>query len=115
VRKRETFRGEGPLEAWLWRTVVNAARTHRRSSLSPGFEIELAESWNGSADEAAERVRLAVSLLPEQQRHALFLHYYGDLGYRTLAETLGISPGTVGATLTAARESLRRLLEEVPR
>jgi hypothetical protein len=70
---------------------VNAARTHRRSSLSPRSEIELAATWNGSADDAADRVRLAVSLLPVQQRFVLFLHYYGDLGYGTIAETLGIS------------------------
>ena len=35
VRKRETFRGEGPVEAWLWRVSVNAAREHgRRRSIS---------------------------------------------------------------------------------
>src|SRR5215218_11518487 len=26
IRSRRTFRGDGPLEAWLWRAVVNAAR-----------------------------------------------------------------------------------------
>jgi RNA polymerase sigma-70 factor (ECF subfamily) len=29
VRKRRTFRGEGPLEAWIWRMVVNAALKER--------------------------------------------------------------------------------------
>jgi DNA-directed RNA polymerase specialized sigma24 family protein len=26
VCKRRSFRGDGPLEAWLWRMVVNAAK-----------------------------------------------------------------------------------------
>src|SRR5690242_14309900 len=26
LRERSRFRGEGPLEAWVWRIVVNAAR-----------------------------------------------------------------------------------------
>ena len=30
VRGRERFRGDGPLDAWLWRLVVNAALTERR-------------------------------------------------------------------------------------
>src|ERR687886_2663275 len=30
VRKRRSFRGDGPLEAWVWRIVLNAARTQAR-------------------------------------------------------------------------------------
>lgn len=48
VRKRRSFRGEGPLEAWLGRIVLNAARscsTHRspagtgEAPLSRGFSV----------------------------------------------------------------------------
>jgi DNA-directed RNA polymerase specialized sigma24 family protein len=28
VAGRASFRGEGPLQAWLWRIVVNLARSH---------------------------------------------------------------------------------------
>jgi DNA-directed RNA polymerase specialized sigma24 family protein len=38
----------------------------------------------------------------------LFLHYYADLSYATIADALGIQVGTVGATLHGAREALRR-------
>jgi RNA polymerase sigma factor (sigma-70 family) len=30
VRKRRTFRGDGSLEAWVWRIVLNKARDARR-------------------------------------------------------------------------------------
>jgi len=42
----------------------------------------------------------------------LFLRYYADLEYDAIAEALGVAPGTVAATLSQARSSLRRKLEE---
>ena len=46
----------------------------------------------------------------ERQREVLFLRYYADLDYATIAAALGISAGTVGATLSTARGVLRRAL-----
>jgi RNA polymerase sigma factor (sigma-70 family) len=48
-----------------------------------------------------------IALLPDQERHALFLRYYADLSQDEIAEVLGVRPGTVGATLTHARNKLR--------
>jgi RNA polymerase sigma factor (sigma-70 family) len=53
--------------------------------------------------------------LPERQRLALFLRYYADLDYRSIADVLGVEVGTVSATLSAAHSSLRRALSEVNR
>jgi RNA polymerase sigma-70 factor (ECF subfamily) len=116
VRKRETFRGEGPLEAWLWRVVTNAAREQagRRADLLDPQEPPSA-GRNGSEEEDDARVRVALSLLPERQRLALFLRYYADLDYRTIADTLDIAIGTVGVTLNTAHATLRELLEEAAR
>ena len=117
VRKRQSFRGDGPLEGWLWRIVVNAAHEHARRHadvLDP--DAVGRASGNGSLpDEPDARVRAALTLLPERQRLALFLRYYADLDYRTIAETLGIAVGTVGVTLSNAQAKLRELLEEVAR
>jgi RNA polymerase sigma factor (sigma-70 family) len=57
---------------------------------------------------------LPLDLLTERQREIVFLHYYADLDYAAIACALEISPGTVGATLTTARRTLRQALEEVP-
>jgi DNA-directed RNA polymerase specialized sigma24 family protein len=105
VRKRRSYRRQGSLEAWVWRIVVNAARDARpRRPLFPEpGELGLAES-NGHGP------TLPLELLTERQREVLFLHYYADLDYATIADTLGISPGTVGATLSTARGVLRRAL-----
>jgi RNA polymerase sigma-70 factor (ECF subfamily) len=111
VRKRRSYRGDGPLEAWLWRLVVNAAK--KRASVWPTGELEElgVEQENGFGDP----MRALIASLPERQRLALFLRYYADLDYESIASTLGITSGTVGATLNAAHAALRSTLEEAHR
>ena len=116
VKERASFRREGPLEAWIWRIVVNSAREHlRRRSGMPAEVAQIEQAVNGSGEsETDARVHVALSLLSERQRLVLFLRYYADLDYRTIAGALDIAPGTVGVTLNTVHTKLRRLLEEVP-
>jgi RNA polymerase sigma-70 factor (ECF subfamily) len=109
VQKRRSFRGEGPLEAWIWRMVVNAALKERAKPRP----LALVERDAAQAAEAPTAVTELVARLPERQRLALFLRYYADLDYDAIATALNISTGTVGATLNAAHTSLRRALQEV--
>jgi RNA polymerase sigma-70 factor, ECF subfamily len=109
VRKRGSFRGEGPLEAWVWRIVLNAARLDARQG-SPTVDYDPAAA-NGHDEQDAE-LRVALALLPERQRTAVFLRYYADLDYAAIGEALGIRTGTVAATLNAAHAALRSRLEE---
>ncbi len=109
LRHRRPFRGEGPLEGWVWRAVVNAAhRAHsKRLMLVPFPELEPAENREPSDH---SHIRPWLTALPERQRLAVFLRYYADLDYRTIASVLEIEVGTVSATLSAALTSLRRSL-----
>jgi RNA polymerase sigma-70 factor, ECF subfamily len=107
VRHRRSFRGDGPLEAWVWRLVVNAAKKRM-----PRPEPVMAESATYRDNGAGDPVRAAIAALPERQRLTLFLRYYADLDYESIAATLGISSGTVGATLNAAHAALRSSLRE---
>jgi RNA polymerase sigma factor (sigma-70 family) len=50
--------------------------------------------------------------LPERQRAVLFLRYYAELDYRTIAEVLDMQVGTVGSTANAALAVLRRKMTE---
>jgi RNA polymerase sigma-70 factor (ECF subfamily) len=113
IRARRSFRGSGPLEAWLWRTLVNVCLDRRRR----GDAAELVDeppARNGH-DEDWSELRAAIALLPERQRLVLFLRHYADLDYDAIAAALGIRRGTVAATLHAAHASLRRTLTEVLR
>lgn len=110
IQARHTFRGDGPLEGWVWRIVVNAARaTVRRPSDPTAPELEAAHEPAVALAEVAP----LVGSLPERQRHAIFLRYYADLDYRTIAAVLAIEVGTVSATLAAAHRSIRSALKEV--
>ncbi len=112
VRELPTYRGEGPLEAWVWRIVVNTARNHRRDRRGAGelpLDLE-APSTNGHSTQEAGVIAAAVAALPERQRLVLFLRFYADLDYGSIATALDISPGTVGATLSAARSALQQLM-----
>lgn len=107
-----TFPGEAPLEAWIWRIVVNAARAKRREPQPEslvGFETP---SQNGH-DPDESGVRHWVAALPERQRLVVFLRYYADLDYQSIAAALGVEVGTISATLSAAHSALRARLKGV--
>jgi RNA polymerase sigma factor (sigma-70 family) len=109
VRNRRSFRDDGPLAAWLWRMVVNAAKKQAGRETVAELEDVPAVDENGFGDP----IRSLIAALPERQRLALFLRYYADLDYAAIAELLGISAGTVAATLNAAHGALRKQIEGV--
>jgi RNA polymerase sigma-70 factor, ECF subfamily len=111
VRRIDDFRGDGPLAGWLWRIVVNVAINGRREPLTVVLPEEEPEANASTGAPAHGELAVAVSRLSERQRLVLFLRYYADLDYATIAEALSISSGTVGATLTTARAALGRALE----
>lgn len=113
VRSRAAYRGDGTIEAWVWRMVVTSALKRR-----PGRELLVADELPDriameSHGDGTSAIRTAVRALPERQRLVLYLRYYADLDYQSIASALDIQVGTVGAELHAAHGSLRRQLEEV--
>ena len=110
VRVRKSFRGDGPLEGWIWRIVVNEARGLARTPRSEPLEATSEHMTNGRPDDPFG-VRALVAALPPRQREVVFLRYYADLEYRAIAEVLEIEPGTVAATLSTAHQALRERLE----
>ncbi|HVU78047.1 MAG TPA: sigma-70 family RNA polymerase sigma factor [Gaiellaceae bacterium] len=109
VKARGTFRGDGPLEAFVWRAVVNAARKATRRPLVEVHELERDELV---LPEESARLAPLVAALPERQRLVVFLRYYADLDYAAIGTILGIEPGTVGPTLAAAHAALRKSLSK---
>jgi RNA polymerase sigma-70 factor (ECF subfamily) len=108
LRKRRSFRGEGSLEAWVWRIALRTAREHVRrvpgASLNGSLEAALAEPERDPV--LAEALRA----LPPKRRLIVFLRYFADLSYAQIAELCGVSEGTVGATLAQARAALENEL-----
>jgi len=99
------FRG-GSLEAWIWVIVVNRARdVRRRPQMGELEESILTAEVGGSALVAA------VLALPERRRTVVLLRHVAGLQNSEIATALGISPGTVAATLSQARAELSKALE----
>jgi RNA polymerase sigma-70 factor, ECF subfamily len=113
IRDRGRFRGDAPLEAWVWGCVMHsiqdAGRSLRKHRAGPLDSAPLDLVEHSRLDDA---VRIAVRQLPERQRHVLFLRHYADLDYREIGVALGITTGTVSATLHAAHTALREALKK---
>jgi RNA polymerase sigma factor (sigma-70 family) len=79
---------------------------------------ERAEAADGPTDEAVwlrferERVQEALARLPDQQREALELAYYGGFTQTELAERLGQPVGTIKSRMFTGLARLRELLAE---
>jgi RNA polymerase sigma factor (sigma-70 family) len=108
VRSRRGIRRRGALEAFAWRAVVNAARDRRAVRTETGEPPELAAPNEAEPD---ERIRRAIAELPERQRLVLFLRYFADLDYAGIGRVIRVRPGTVAATLNAARAAVKESLE----
>ena len=115
LKSRQSYRGEAPLEAWIWRVVVNAALAARPTHEEPAGDVSVDYQANGTQAGDEYGVRRWIAALPERQRAAVFLRYFADLDYRSIALALGVEVGTVSATLSAAHTALRRSLQEVPK
>jgi RNA polymerase sigma-70 factor, ECF subfamily len=110
IGTRASFRGEGPIEAWLWRAVVNAARRAVRDAGPRSIE-RAADSFVDPPSAGLTSISPLVAQLPERQRLVVFLRYYADLDYRGIAEVLDVTVGTVSASLATAHATLRNALE----
>jgi RNA polymerase sigma factor (sigma-70 family) len=111
IKARRRFRGTGSLDAWVARCVINAAHDAVMQQRQPTELKGEPECANDPVPHG--RVRTAVSALPPRQREVLFLRFYLDLDYASIADVLDIEVGTVSATLHAARAALAQALKEV--
>ncbi len=99
--------------AYLYRTVLNQARSHHRSTLSRRLrEIRTAPPEATLPAEIDVDVLAAVDKLSVQQRASVVLTYWEDLTPAEVASRLGISAGSVKRHLARARARLKELLDE---
>ena len=106
--ERDRFRG-GSLEAWVWRIVYRQAlellRGRRAVPLEDGFDANLVKSKRDP------QLAAAIRALPPRRRLIVFLRYFADLPYAAIAETCGVTTGTVAASLAQAHAELKHALE----
>ena len=124
--KLGTFKGKSAFYTWLYRIAFNVSvsrRRRKRPVLStdqqqeaygeePRDETEPAEE-TVLREERADMVHQALASLSEEHRSILVLREMDGCCYDTIADVLGLAPGTVRSRLHRARMQLREQLTDV--
>jgi RNA polymerase sigma-70 factor (ECF subfamily) len=122
-RRADTFMPErAKASTWLLtlvhRRAVDLVRREERRRAEP-IEAAGEPAGEGATDDAVwlrferERVQAALQQLPDQQREALELAYYGGFTQSELAERLGQPVGTIKSRMFSGLARLRDLLADV--
>ncbi|WNG52440.1 sigma-70 family RNA polymerase sigma factor [Archangium minus] len=114
--------GPAPFRAWLIRIALNLAKNHARQGRRwlQVVDVPETEAPGESAHDTLERaeqeqrVRAAVLALPRRQREVLTLRVDGGLGFRDIAETLGITETNAKVNFHHAVKRLRAQVAETP-
>lgn len=108
----DKVRDHGSLDGYVRRIMVNELnslwrrpwkRRERSTDVVPDVEVHRDEYDEGRA----AAVWAVVRTLPTRQRAVVVLRYYEGLSEAEIAETLGISPGTVKSQASRALAALR--------
>ena len=114
------FKFGSTLRTWSLGIALNVCREMRRKQLkSRGADCEENPSVcpQPPPDASAEHAELLrkmtelVEKLPNRQREVVTLRYFHHLSVNETANTLGIAPGTVKATLSQTLDKLRLKME----
>lgn len=117
-RARNDFDLKRPFRPWLYTIALNLRREYfRKRGRRPETQYDpIAHgepSVDSSATTATERlVRRALAQLPANQRDVIILHWYEQLSFQEIGETVGASLSAVKVRAHRGYKALRVLLQD---
>ncbi|UVI32671.1 RNA polymerase sigma factor [Paenibacillus spongiae] len=120
-RNIQSFRGESAIKTWLLSMTRNTAINYTRTAFMRRVTLTAwitSKATSPSAEHEAMELELSddiwrtVLKLPLKFREVLILHGKYDLSVKEIAETLGISEGTVKSRLSRARHKVSAYWKE---
>lgn len=120
-----SFRGDSTAMTWLMRIAINLEKDHWRNrrmqfwrhTRTNGVDLDEASEWLASGERTAEQQLLAreqvkhvwtaVDGLSERQRTVFLLRYVEEMELSEIAQSTGLSEGTVKAHLSRALGKVR--------
>ena len=116
LARRADWRGEGPLQAWLFRILLNCHRDQLRRQPDAGHLVsvddmapEPARPGGQDGHMALAEVGAAIDRLPVDQRRALLLVALEGMTIHQAALALEIPAGTLMSRIGRARSALRTM------
>ena len=104
---REELQHHPDLDAWLRRVAVNLCRDRQRRRLVRRRKNHLVLADDTTNDVSPEfDLHRAIAQLPQRQREAIVLRYWGDLDLEGCAAAMGVGVGSVKTHLTRAHTAL---------
>jgi RNA polymerase sigma-70 factor (ECF subfamily) len=114
---RASFQTGTNMKAWTFMILRNQFYSEKRRSWRQSqLDQEAAERTLMAVDDPAapvalDELRLALGMLPSEQREALVLVGAGGFAYEEAAEICGCAVGTVKSRVSRARRALQAVLE----
>ncbi len=118
----KSYRGDGALEGWVRRTIVNTAINYYKRNLKyqNDLEIEKADSMHSSDNGILDSISAndlinLVQELPVGYRMVFNLNVIEGYTHKEIAKILNISENTSKSQLSRARQSLQAKVNELNR
>lgn len=120
-RRASSYRGKGPVGAWLCRIAVRSAHDRLRRAARGRRLVERAgtagdrtgKSAGAEPEEALHRrleMQSALRRLPDDEREALVLKEVAGMTYQEISASCGVPLGTVQSRIHRARQRLAAAL-----
>jgi len=116
----QSYRGDGSIDQWIRRIVVNTAINNYRKNFKHYFhsdidnitetDIEEESSFEDTGNHSVEGIMNAIQKMPDGYRIVLNLYIVEGYKHKEIAEMLNITVGTSKSQLSKARKIIQEKL-----